>query len=546
MHLIGSWRPPRSVPPHARDDFAFIELRCSNVVTVLEDRRRKLVYEGIIFDATNQELLADPAFLDRAFGYYTYVLFEKESRTVYCGTDRLGYSPVYYAGERDTLRFSSSLTLLKYELEKVTPNLDAWDEHLALNDILGDKTVVKEIARLRWGRKIRLTADRVDMVDIWSPEVPAFTDKQTYICANNELLMEAIRLTRTCERQRFVMLSGGEDSRRLAIATQRAGLPVTCVTQQVIGKGGVDRDLLIAEAACKSLGLPHIRVPRPCHRDVLNDAIMEDYWLGYEGGQHEWILPLMRRLPRGVLVYDGIIADVTVNGHFFHTYPELLKRFGDLDYCARLVCGSRQSGVESRLISASLFERVRAELAQYPDSPHRLTYYFLLNHTRRSIGSWFALFYLFGHLPALPYSYYPFLIQSLSIEPRHYLQTWMQNECMKEMHAETAAIPSTRNAVPPSYLVDLTTEAREWSRFAPRHFPIRQDAALYLPGLARIRRMHQVMSLVGLRNRADRWSWAPQYLTRFSRFLDWIEDRQAPEFPIKRETTALLEQHFVS
>src|SRR6266436_706821 len=150
MHLIGTWHKLSRGELRAPNDLSFIKLHISDAVTLIEDNRRKLIYEGIIFGATNQALLDDPALLDRAFGYYTYVLFEKDSGTVYLGADRLGYSPVYYGWEDRELRFSSSLTLLKYELSSVTPDLDAWDEHLALNDILGDKTVVKEIRRLRW------------------------------------------------------------------------------------------------------------------------------------------------------------------------------------------------------------------------------------------------------------------------------------------------------------------------------------------------------------------------------------------------------------
>ena len=94
-------------------------------------------------------------------------------------------------------------------------------------------------------------------------------------------------------------LSGGDDSRRrLAIAAHRVGLPITCITQQLIGKQASDKDPLIAEAVCETLSVPHIRVPLQSPRDVTNDALTEDYWLGYEGGQHEWMVPLMRHPPR--------------------------------------------------------------------------------------------------------------------------------------------------------------------------------------------------------------------------------------------------------
>ncbi len=546
MHLIGTWHKLSRGELRAPNDLSFIKLHISDAVTLIEDNRRKLIYEGIIFGATNQALLDDPRLLDRAFGYYTYILFEKDSGTVYLGADRLGFGPVYYAWQGNTFHFSSSLTLLKYALDIVTPNLDACDEIITVGDILGEKTIINEANRLRWGRKFRMSADRVDTVDTWDPEIPAFVDRKRYIHANNELIVEAMEQTKSCKRPKFVLLSGGDDSRRLAAAACHVALPITCVTQEVVGKEASDKDVLLAEAVCRSLGVPHIRVSRPSHRDLHNDTIVQNYWTAYESGQHGWILPLLRCIPRGAMIYDGIVADVTVNGHYFRAYPELVTRFDDVDYAAQLLCGCKQSGIDPKQISAPLFERVRAELALYPDSPHRLTYYFLLNHTRRCIGSsWFGLFYLFGHLPCPPYMYYPFLIQSLSLEPKHYLDAWMQNECLREMNPAAAAIPSTRNKVPAEYVIDRTSEAQSWAKFEARQIQMRRDVTRYFPGLKANQRMFEAMSLIGLGGYCNRWSWAPKTLAWFSEFLNWIEDRQAPEFPVMREANGFLRRHLL-
>jgi hypothetical protein len=542
MHLIGTWRcSPRGRP----GDFPLVDLRTSDAVTVLENEWRKLVYAGVIFDAGDRELLSDPTLLDKAFGYYTYALFDKRAGTIDIGTDRLGYSPLYFAWERGIFRFSSSSTLLKYELESATPNFDAWDETLHLGDILGEKTLVKEIRRLRSGKKFRMTADRVDQIEFWQPELPEFTDKESYIRVNNELLLEAVRLTSSCQAAKFVMLSGGQDSRRLAVAAHHAGLPATCITQESVGKRGFDENMRLAAAVCELLGLPHIRVPRSGPREHYNDTIMMNYWLSYETPQHDWVVPLFRCLPKGALVYDGIVADVTVNGHYFRAYPEIASKYDDLDFTARLICGTGGSGVDPRLVSAPLFERVRAELALYPQSPHRLTFYFLFNHTRRSIGSWYNLLQAYGHTPCLPYLYYPFLVQSLSLEPKHYFSAWMQSECMAEMNSRAAAIPSTRDKVPAEYLLDLTGDARSRRRFDAAHLRSRPDAVRLFPGLKRSLSIFKVMSRLGLSRFAGAWSWAPTTLARFSEFQDWIEDRAPPAFPVATERSAFLERHFV-
>src|SRR5690242_11197661 len=161
MQIVGRWKRASENYVAECGPFTFLELSLANTVVILENNNYKLIYEGVIFDISNENLLKNPTLLDSAFGYYTYLLFDKNARSVFLGADRTGYSPVYFAAEEEWFRFSSSLTLLKYELPRVTANLDAWDEQLTLNDILGEKTVVKEIRRLRWGRKFRMTAARV-------------------------------------------------------------------------------------------------------------------------------------------------------------------------------------------------------------------------------------------------------------------------------------------------------------------------------------------------------------------------------------------------
>ena len=79
MHIIGSWRGWAAGTQPKTDQFPFIDLRVSAVVKKLEDDRRKLLYEGVIFDFSDQQLLNNPTLLERAFGYYTYILYEKNA-----------------------------------------------------------------------------------------------------------------------------------------------------------------------------------------------------------------------------------------------------------------------------------------------------------------------------------------------------------------------------------------------------------------------------------------------------------------------------------
>jgi hypothetical protein len=525
MRLQGSVQPGQ---------FGALEIEYSDAVTVLETQQWKIVYEGVIFDVTNEQIARNPALLNAAFGYYTYVVVDKIGGEIALGTDRFGFSPLYYSLVDEHLRFSSSITLLKGDLKNLTPNMDAWDEILILGDIIGEKTVVQEIQRLQWGRKISIRDGRVEFVTVWSPDVPSQCTRSEYIERNNELLSEAIRLTAAVRQDRVVALTGGQDSRRIAVALQMAGVEMACATQQVVGKGNRDEDTLIAKEVARALGASHTSVPVPAPQGMRADRSLKDYWGGYESNYHAWAVNFVRHLPRGSLIYDGIVGDVIVNGHYFRAYPEAISRYNDLDYLSERICGKPRTSVARKFLSAPLFERVRADLARFPDSPHRLTFFFLLNHTRRNIGSWLRLFGLFRNLPCTPYLYYPFFLQSLSLDPAEYLQSWMQNECIRAVNPHVARIPSTREPVPSEFLVDLSDLAAKQA--AERHRPasVRSDVKGYLPGLAGRHYVQQISSGLRLKGLETRWHWASDTVQRFSEFLDWMDDA-GPVFPARED-----------
>src|SRR5690606_11846543 len=117
VHLVGSVRQQAGEAPQDR---CAIALKRSDAVTVIETEDRRIVYQGVVFDATVDEIANAPELLDSAFGYYTYVRIEKQTGEIVIGTDRLGFSPLYYSFDGCTLHFASSISLLKQNLARVT------------------------------------------------------------------------------------------------------------------------------------------------------------------------------------------------------------------------------------------------------------------------------------------------------------------------------------------------------------------------------------------------------------------------------------------
>jgi hypothetical protein len=175
---------------------------------------------------------------------------------------------------------------------------------------------------------------------------------------------------------------------------------------------------------------------------------------------------------------------------------------------------------------------LRAELLRYPGTAHRSTYYFLLNHTRRTIGCWFQLYYFFGHIPCLPYGYYPLFFQGFEIEPKHYFDGWMQHRCMMRVNPDAARFPTTRNPVPASYRVDRTDAAIARAQYLARHVRFRNDAKQMFPKLKRHLLVFEALSRVGFQTHRRAPLWAAQLVGRTSRFLSWLEDRDTSRFPV--------------
>lgn len=527
MNIGGIWRNPGTNNSEERFDFSFgaLGLALGPHARTFEDERYFLVLEGQIYDVQVEEVLPDISALETAYGHYCYVQFEKTTGRVDIGTDRLGYYPLYHALEDGRLVFGTSLNFVKSKLRKSTVNFDAWEELLVLGEIIGDKSTVKEIERLPPGTRISIENGKIRLVRFWSPELPDVVDDRTYILQNNALLEEAIALTSSQKRPKVVLLSGGEDSRRIALAASRIGLDVSFRSQQASHQGGFDIDTRIARVVAEALRRDIAVEPLPSCQQYVTDWQTRDSLLGFECITHEWLLPMVRSISPESIIYDGITAGVSINGHFIKMYPQSVERYRDTGFLARMICGEFKKPWLSELrsrTSGSLVERVESILAGYPESPHRLSWFYMLNHTRRKIALASQLFAQHGHWTCYPYMYYPLLLQSLSADPRQQRNRFFQRECMVAIAPEIAAIPTTRGVVPQKYLVSMKDEDRKQLRALRQQLRISDEALDVFPTLrTRYRVLNKMRFPVGYAL-LDHFGWFFEPVSRFSGFLEWL------------------------
>jgi len=551
MNIVGTWNEGGEngrLSPSLR--FGALTLVLGNNVTVLENASASLIYEGTIFDRRPAELLSSQSALDTAFGLYSYVKISAKGADIVVGADRLGFSPWYYSMRGSAVSFSTSLTLAKYAAGRCSLDLEAWDELLNIGDIIGDKTTVREIRRLSPGSRMRLKNGAVSFESFWSPEMPEEANAAGYIRRNNELLAEALELTRGAPGSKIVLLSGGEDSRRIAVSAKAINLPVTFATQESLAGAKGDKNIITAGRVARYLDVPLHTQHLPSPETNYNDEGIRDYWLGFETDQHEWILPLLRSIPPGSLLYDGIAGDLAINASIFrsHRYPTLLHLYEDkdLDRIAETLCGAGpRFPIERSKLGSSLHERVREQLRAYPANSRRVAYFLLMNHARRNIGLQAQLYNLMGNRTCFPFLYYPLLMQSLSLDPKAQLEMRYQRACMEAVNPGIVGIPSTRDPLTDDILIDHAGEIGKREALAARRASLRPEIADLFPAFRLRLAAFEAASTLRIRPVTSRLAWMAASLSRMSDCLDWLEDSEIPEIPVRAEGASFLKRRLL-
>ena len=552
MNILGTWNwKEKTDDPDCSLRFNSLALILGHNVTILENESTTLIYEGTIFDRTPDELMKSQSALDAAYGTYSYVRINKSEREVILGTDRLGFSPLYYSLQGKALCFSTSLSLAKYRIGCATPDYEAWEEILNIGDVIGDKTTIREIRRLDPGTRVHLKDETTSFRTYWNFEIPEQAEAGDYIRRNNELLAEALALTRHSPGPKIVLLSGGEDSRRIAVSAKAISLPITFATQDSLTTAGVDKNSIIAERVSKYLEIALHRQKLPDREIGYNDELIRDYWLGFETNQHDWILPLLRNLPRGALLYDGIAGDITINASIFRPkrYPALLDfcQDKDLDQMTRIIFGMHRAfPIDGTKTASSLFERMREQLRIYPACPRRATYFWLMNHTRRNIGLQAQLYNLMGLKTCFPFLYYPLLMQSISLDPKSQVKLLYQRACMERLNPGIVAIPSTRSTLGKEFLIDFSDHNKRRELLAAKMVALRPEIKRLFPALRLRLGAFEAASILRIRPITSRLSWMAGPLSRMSTYLDWLDDADMPGIPIDAEDPPFLKKRFLS
>lgn len=463
--------------------------------------------------------------LENAEGTFAYVLFLKHKKETVIGTDKMGFFPLYYTDNEHNFIFANFIPHIKHRLKKAEPNWDTWDELLNTGDILGHKSTIKGVSRLRQGEKLSFIKDAYSIKTFWRYEGIDFVGPEDYINLNNDLMCESMEVLSANNAKKIFPLTGGHDSRRIAITAKSLGIDITAITQEVFNQDLLDEDTLIASLIAKELDIKeHIKLPQPDVKTQSEDMIYKDYWCGYESSQHAWAVNIAKNLKKNSLIYDGCIGDITINNHYFHEKTEYLDCYSDINKTTLLVAPTqRKYMLKNHLTTSSLQDRIRAELKKNPLDCNQITLFKIFNHARRNTSQWYTPFLLKGINVNLPYGYSPLFLQSLSLGIKYRLDALYQHECMLKINKAVAGIPSTRENHDARFWIGLGARKGNATPFYPCGIVASDRVFSYLQQNLK----NKILDGIFLRAAPDyiqsSRSWYYEPLQRLNLFLEWLE-----------------------
>ncbi|MFO7188437.1 MAG: asparagine synthase C-terminal domain-containing protein [Pseudomonadota bacterium] len=333
----------------------------------------------------------------------TYSEWDWDGERLHARVCALGVHPVFWRARPHGVALATSpLELLEEGFELDYPALAVF---LRLGFFIGEDTPFAGVKQLAPGSVLRWDAERgVRVEDGGLPYNPPCTLERTQAMDRYAaLLRAAVERCLPLEGRLCVPLSGGRDSRHIALALHALGVrPQAYVTLMHL-PGRPDEDARIATLLAAALGTPHVVLPQP--RFYVRNILRNLRECAMCADEHAQLPPLTDWLRANAdVVFDGIGGDVMSAGLFQSAEVHEWYRRGELKRVAARLFHDWRSSVRGwqhavdddlarRLSDEIATERLLVELERHRGHHNPLRSFYFWNRTRREIALQpFALF----------------------------------------------------------------------------------------------------------------------------------------------------------
>lgn len=208
-----------------------------------------------------------PKCLQRFRGMFSFALWDRTRRTLFCARDRLGIKPFYYFWDGTLFIFASEIkALLRHPAISARLNEALIPEYLAFGYTSSDSTLFSGIRQLMPGHHLTLHCDpkpRLEIERYWDvPEPPAVEEKRSeeeWIKECRRRLEETVEMRLMSDVPLGMFLSGGADSSAIAALMKR--MVTGPVKSFSVGYAEAEySELSYARAVSESIGTEHHEV----------------------------------------------------------------------------------------------------------------------------------------------------------------------------------------------------------------------------------------------------------------------------------------------
>ena len=165
-----------------------------------------------------------PGCVTRFRGMFSFAIWDKNTRTLFCARDRLGKKPFYYYWDGRLFAFASEIKALLAH-PGISPVFEEslLSEYLNFGYCSGDQTLFAGIRKLMPGHWLSLTPEKIEIHSYWELPCPATEepndarrDDPSWIAECRTRLEEAVRTRLMSDVPLGMFLSGGVDSSAIA------------------------------------------------------------------------------------------------------------------------------------------------------------------------------------------------------------------------------------------------------------------------------------------------------------------------------------------
>jgi asparagine synthase (glutamine-hydrolysing) len=190
-------------------------------------------------------------------GIFSFAIWDKGRKKLFCARDRMGVKPFYYAKNRDGFIFASELRAISAaNLFEKAINQKALADYLLFGSVQAPSTLIKDIYQLMPGQTLVVMNNKVQIAEYWSMD-EGNTDQSINIDRIQEQLRQSVNIEMVSDVPVAVFLSGGLDSSTILGLASKSN-NVTALTVG-FNEGEFDEREL-AKKVAKYFGIPHKEV----------------------------------------------------------------------------------------------------------------------------------------------------------------------------------------------------------------------------------------------------------------------------------------------